>query len=549
MDQDQLTQILTKLEERIARIEEYLELTPHAEEAEGEVKVSTAAAVKPRGEDELEFELGQNWFAKVGIVVLALGIAFLLTFPYTDLPPAAPSLFGYVLAGALFLVARLWQKSFDLVSRYLRGAGMVLLSFTTLRLFFFGQEPVLSASSTVGILLLVAVLALNTAVALKRKSPYLFSLALVTGSATALAVGEPWFVLGLLIILCLLVVSVRLQFNWSGVLIFGTAFVYLTHFLWMINNPFLGHSLAFIQSPAVAPYFLLLYGIILAGGSLMRKERGKENVEVNISAFLNGGAAYGAFLIHTLASFESSIVQSHLIASVALLGLAIIFWVREKSRYSTFGYAMLGYMALSVAIIKSFDVPNVFVWLSAQSLIVVATAIWFRSRFIVVANFAIYLSIIIGYVAVTGEETGAVFGFGLVALASARILNWQKDRLELKTELMRNAYLATGFVVFPYAMYHMVPEAYVSLSWVGIAGFYYLMNLIVRAQKYRWMGHITLLVTVLYVVIIGIAQLEPTYRVVSFLVLGTVLLIVSLVFTRMRGRKRGGKGEGETDGD
>jgi len=41
---------------------------------------------------------------------------------------------------------------------------------------------------------------------------------------------------------------------------------------------------------------------------------------------------------------------------------------------------------------------DVFVWLSVQSVVVVATAIWFRSRLIVVANFAIFLAIVLGYV-------------------------------------------------------------------------------------------------------------------------------------------------------
>jgi hypothetical protein len=195
-------------------------------------------------------------------------------------------------------------------------------------------------------------------------------------------------------------------------------------------------------------------------------------------------------------------------------------------------------MALSVAISKLFAVPGVFVWLSAQSILVVATAIWFRSRFIVVANFFLYLLIVAGYVIVAREESGISLGFGLVALASARILNWQQDRLELKTEIMRNAYLASAFVVFPYALYHLVPSGFVSLAWVGIALFYYLMNLIIKAQKYRWMGHLTLLLTVMYVLVIGIVQLEPTYRILSFLVLGTALLVVSLVFTRLRMRKR-----------
>ncbi len=73
------------------------------------------------------------------------------------------------------------------------------------------------------------------------------------------------------------------------------------------------------------------------------------------------------------------------------------------------------------------------------------------------------------------------------------------------------------------------------------------MNLIVRSQKgSRWMGHLTLLMTVLYAVVVGIAQLAPTTRIVSFLVLGTVLLAGSLIFTRLRAKKRAKEGEGPT---
>jgi len=490
-----------------------------------------------RDEDELEFEVGQKWFAKVGIVVLAFGIVFLLTFPYRGLPAAAPGVFGYVLAGGLFVVAHLSRDTFDMVSRYLRGAGMALLFFTTLRLFYFGEEPTLSVDSVGGILLLVAVLVINAVLALRRESPYLFLLVLTTGFATAVAVGTTWFMLTTIVLLCVLTVYTRLRYEWSGVYLYGIILAYLTHCIWMTNNPFLGNKLFLVASSQLGLYVLLGYAILFAIGTLLRSNRETESFAAVSSSFLNGGGSYGLFLLHTLTTFESSIIPSHIIASLVFLGLAIVFWAREKSRYSTFAYAMLGYTAMSVAIIKVFSVPEVFVWLSVQSILVVATAVWFRSRFIVVANFVIYLLIVAGYISVTTEETGISIGFGLVALASARILNWQKNRLELRTELMRNAYLAAAFVVFPYAFYHLVPREYVSLSWVGIAGFYYLMNLIIRAQKYRWMGHLTLLLTVLYAVIIGIVQLEPTYRIISFLVLGTVLLVVSLVFTRLRSRR------------
>ncbi len=545
---DKLHERLAALESRLARIEERLGLTqlpaePGVEGAEAAMGQAPDTALE-KDQDDLEFEVGQNWFARVGIVVLALGITFLLTFPYANLPPAAPGLFGYVLAGGLFLLARVLRISFDLVSRYLRGAGMLLLFFTTLRLFYFGPEPVLGASSVAGMALLVAVLVLNVTVALHRKSPYLFGLALVTGFATSVAVGTTWFVLPLIALLCALSVYASLRNDWTWVLFCCSFFAYLAHLLWAVNDPVIGNPVGFLPSPHVSVYFLPGYAVIVALGVLLRPNRGQETFSVISTSFLNGGLCYGVFLLHTTGAFYQAMVPDHLLASAVFLGLAIAFWIREGSQYSTFAYAMLGYLALSVAIIKSFAVPGVFVWLSVQSLVVVATAIWFRSRFIVVANFVIYLLIIAGYTAVAKEESGISLGFGVVALASARILNWKQDRLALKTEMMRNAYLASAFVVFPYALYHLVPRAYVSLSWVGIAGFYYLMNLIVRKQKYRWMGHLTLILTVLYVVIIGISQLEPAYRIVSFLVLGTVLLVVSLVFTRIRSRKRAGE-EGE----
>ena len=241
---------------------------------------------------------------------------------------------------------------------------------------------------------------------------------------------------------------------------------------------------------------------------------------------------------HCAAAFQQNFVAAHLAASAVLLLLAVAFWLREQSRISTFVYAMTGYMALSMAIFKATPLPDLFVWLSLQSVLVVATAIWFRSRFIVVANFLIYTGIVLAYVVVAKAENGISIGFGIVALVSARILNVQKERLELKSELMRNAYLLSAFIIFPYASYHLVPAKYAGLAWVGVALLYYGMNLLVRNQKYRWMGHGTLLLTALYLVIVGVSRFEPLYRNLSFLVLGTVLVAVSLVFTMLRSRRK-----------
>ncbi len=110
---------------------------------------------------------------------------------------------------------------------------------------------------------------------------------------------------------------------------------------------------------------------------------------------------------------------------------------------------MTGYFALSVAIARLVPVPDCFIWLSGESLLVVATALWFRSKLIVVGNFFIFVAIVVAYMAVATSESGISIGFGVVALLTARILRWQQERLELKTEMMRNAYLASAFVGLP----------------------------------------------------------------------------------------------------
>ena len=195
---------------------------------------------------------------------------------------------------------------------------------------------------------------------------------------------------------------------------------------------------------------------------------------------------------------------------------------------------MFGYLALSVAIVTQFAAPLLFIWLCWQSLLVISTAVWFRSKFIVVANFIIYIIIFIAYLAVEGKVDLISISFGFVALLSARVLNWKKDRLELKTEQMRNAYLLSALIIIPYALYFAMPESLISVSWIVIAIIYYVLSLILKNRKYRWMALLTLLLTVGYVFIIGITNSDATYKIVSFIVLGTVLIVVSLTYTKLR---------------
>jgi hypothetical protein len=525
---EQILELLRSLENRIARIESRLEIES-AEVPEPESSPNVAA----EDNDELELELGQNWFAKAGIVGLALGIAFLLTLPYNGFPSFLPSLLGYCIVGVMFFFSHYWKESFQQVSRYLLGGGLLLLYFTTLRLFYFTPDPALT-NKNVELALLLLVVAANLLVAFRRQSIYLAGFNLTLGFLTALIGGQPLFVFTVLTFLSAIISYLTWKFQSYGFLSFGVTLTYLTHLLWSANNPFFSGEIQFGLATEMHMGFVLMYAALFAATTTLRKERGRESSGVIINSALNAFAGFGVFSLSTIAGPGIHIVVWQSCASIVFLSLAIIFWIREKSVYSTFAYAMIGYAALSAAIVAQFPMPDFFVWLCWQSLLVVSTAVWFRSRFIVVANFVIYLIIFIAFLISAKTVSSVSVSFGIVALLSARVLNWQRDKLALRTELMRNAYLASALLFLPYALYNSVPAHLVSVSWLILAALYYSASRILKSRKYRWMALLTMSLTILYLFIVDLTTVDPVVRIVSFLAVGSALLGISMIYSRKK---------------
>jgi len=330
-------------------------------------------------------------------------------------------------------------------------------------LHFFGTEQLIS-SMEIEILLLLLVTAGSVLISVKRRSVYLTALALLLGYITAMINSNPYLLFIALVILSGLVVYLTLRYSWRGLLIYGIVLTYFVHLLWFLNNPFFGNKMLIVTSPQTNVLFILVYLLVFSLGSILRIDKEEEKFNVILSSFLNAAGGYGLFLIITLLSVTPSFGFFHFAAFLFLIIISIIFWIRISSRYSTFIYAMLAYTALSVAIIYTFSAPAFFIWLCWQSLLVVSTALWFRSKFIVLANFIIFISVLIAYLVSEGTLGVESLSFGIVALVSARILNWQKERLELETEKMRTAYLLTSLLIIPYSLYHIFPSEFVGLS-------------------------------------------------------------------------------------
>jgi len=500
------------------------------------VPVEEPISVAEEEEEELENRIGQYWFAKTGIIVLAIGIGFLLTFPYENLPSFLPSVFGFFLSLAIGAISIYLRKNYEFIAGYFLGGGLALLYFTTLRLYFF--SPLQTFSDTgmeVGLLSLVVVVSIF--ISLKQNSVYITALSLTFGFSTALVSDSAVIILLSETLLAVTTVLIAVKNKWFNLVQYVMVITYVTHLLWLLNNPIVGRPLAVNPLPEVNLVFLLLYVAIYSLGVFLKESEPVESTDSIVASIGNSAIGYGLFLLITLTHPSAFNPLFHFLAFIVFIALSTFFWTKRKSKYSTFFYVMTAYLALSVAIILQFPLPDFFIWLCWQSVVVVTTAVWYRSKFIIVANFGIYLAIFFAFLAFGGKVDLVSISFGLVALISARILNWKKEKLELKTEQMRNAYLVAALLIIPYALYNTIPSGFVSLSWIAVSILYYLISLLLKIEKYRWMSLATLLLTVVYVFIIGITSSDWLYKIVSFIVLGIVLLSLSIIYSKKKSKR------------
>lgn len=512
---------LAGIEARLARIERRLGLEPEEAPVDG----PGPPLPSPTGDAGIEFAVGETGFAIVGVFALLAATVFTLALPYPRLFGAAPSLAALLLGAGCLLIAGRWEGR-PLLRASLRAASLVLLYFSALRLCLWGEPPILPPALAAGAVVISTATLAAVALALRWDSRWLTALALATGLGTALVAGQPPFLPAALAALAALAVAIDRFRRWPELPLCTISGIGIAYVIGMTRTS------AVAWSPPLLLLAVAFVGFGSAKASLGTRGQAIDHLNVFVQCVL-----LGLFALHCRMTFPGNFAAELAGASALYLALAVNRWVRGGSAAATFAYAMTGYAALTLGIIGAAAVPAMFVWLALQSLVVLATAIWFRSRAIIVANFAIYCGLVLTYVGVAQRETGISLIFGFVALATAQVLRWQKSRLELKTGLMQNVYLVTATLIFPFALYHLVPPVWVPLAWVGAALFYYALNLIAPSPKHRWMGHATLLLTAAYLVVIGIAQFDPLFRNISFLVLGTVLLAVSLVFTRTRRRQ------------
>lgn len=538
VSQDSLALKINEIESRIDRLESELAV----------VRTGRGISVSNENDEQLEMphigfsgdsiesSFGEFGLAWLGNIVLLFGIIFLVQYFQRSELSMVSAVFGYFAVAGLFGIGYMLRNSHPNMASIFRLNGYILLFIITLLLHFLVTSPLVT-SAFVAIVLLLAVSVAQMVIGIRKGSEGLTGLAIFMGLATAVLSDKTHIMLPLAVIFSIISLWLLQRRGWWRLLLFTIIFVYLVNLVWFLGNPVMGHPVAIMKVHHLGYLYLFVIAAVFSLIALISKQQmfGEGSA---ISAIILNGLGFSMLLtFYVLSFFKDDYVI--LFGSIALFCLlyAIILQSRSNWKVTASLYALYSFVALSVTVFGIYGFPRAYTLLAIQSLLVVTMALWFRSKVIVVMNTFLFMGLLLAYLTTTATVNSANVSFALVALITARTLNWQRQRLNIKTELLRNTYLIIGFFMVLYALYRIMPDNYVTVSWSVAAILYFVLSFVLRNIKYRYLALGTMVATALYLFIVDLARVEIIFRVVAFLFLAVISILLSLYYTKSRSKK------------
>ncbi len=528
LNQDLLIEKISTLEKRLVKVESILRLEYVGDKPSQQKEIYAEETLTVDTAESHIIEYGLAW---LGSVVFFFGIVFLMVYTAGLGYIGLSRIVAYAATFLLLGIAYFLRKPFPILNNVLNICSSILFFYITTKLYFFTDPPIIAQEAVV-IGLLFIIIALLMYYALKKQSELRAALAITFCIATAIFSDSAFITFPILTITAvttLVLFNIRL---WWKLHIYSLIMVYLSHLLWMVGNPLMGHPFGLVESSETSLFFIFGYAIVYVLSIYIPKAKLESNM-VLISITIWNALAFSLLMLVIIPKFyaESYILIFTAIAIICLL-LSVSLKKRAVRDFAPATYACFGFMALSVAIYGYAGLPNAYLLLILESFLVVSMALWFRSKIIVVANAFLFVFILLAYL-VTSESIDTVnFAMALTALATARILNWRKERLTLKGEIYRNTYLLIGCLMLLYSLNNILPSNYVTLAWTAIAAGFFLLSILLHNLKYRYLSILTIAVTAGHLFLIDLGQMEIGYRVIAFIVFAVISLGLSLYYTK-----------------
>jgi hypothetical protein len=534
-DYELLLARIDSLEKRISHLESNSTVRRQIPEMETE-QDDTESVISIAPNNLFETNLGEYGLAWLGNIVLFLAIAFLCQYFINTDNPIISLMIGAVSIFSVFVLSNISRKNYTYLSYIFNLFGFILLFYLILRLHFYNVKPLIG-SLTVSTLLLLIVVGFLIYRSVKRNSQPMMSLAYTFGMITAFSCNQMHAFFLISIIITGIALYFFWNYSWWKSLIYFLCISYFIYLVWLLKN----HVALFRSPEDLAYYFVFFYiSVTTAIYSLLvfKKPDSKFPEMFTVTTILMAGISYSALLL-ILVFINSSINYVPLFSAIALYCIAysIILKIYSVYKYSPALYALFGFVGASIAIYGVYQFPDSFLLLFIQSFVVLILALWYRSQVITLINTFLLVFLTLGYYKISGTLHSVNFAIPVVAFMSARIINWQKERLNIKTDFIRNIYLLTLFISMLYATSKAIPTHYVTISWLIISGVYFGLSILLKNIKYRWMALANLLISALHLFLVDLAKTDIIFRILAFLVFAVISITISTYYVRRLKKK------------
>jgi len=524
---------LHSLEDRVSRLEAALSIAESQAHFDPEVQQLHYQAVHTDADSEekgIESQIGRFGLAWLGNIVLLFGITFLSQYMLNVGQRILSFIIGYLAAAGIFFLAGYIRKTNIHLASIFRLNAQVLLFYLTVRLHFFSASPLI-AEKWISIAILFPMVALEIYFSIKNSSQVYAVLAIIFAYGIAILGDSANMTLPLIVLTAAGTVYLYYRFNWSALVIISILFSYITFIMWLFGNPLMGHSLEMISKSNPGVFYLLLTGACFSFMSLFRKKDSVSDDYLISVIIINGILFTILLLLMVLRFYSTGYVLLFSLVTVCCLIYSVILHSKSDWNFASAFFALYGFMAMSIALYGIVGLPEVYLLLSIQSLIVVSMALWFRNKLIIIMNSLLFMFILLVYLVSSKNLPSVDFSFALCALISARIINWKKSRLHIETDLLRNLYMMEGFIMMLLALHLAVPRQFVTFSWTIAALLYFIVSLLLKNIKYRYMALGTMIASAFYLFIVDLKNIEIIYRVVALLFLAAISIGISIYYT------------------
>jgi uncharacterized membrane protein len=538
-----------------------------------------AHASAPADEGDLESRIGSHWLNRIGIAAVLVGVSYFLKYAFDNnwIGPAGRVTIG-LLAGIAVVVwsERFRTRGYQMFSYSLKAVGIGVMYLSLWAAFHvYGLIP-----GGVAFIAMLAVTASTAALAIAQNAEILGAFALTGGFSTPLLLStgqnrelELFAYVALLDVAAVVMVARK---PWRRLLVLsyiGAQILYIGWYFEFYNRTELNLTVAFAT---------LFFAIFAVAPLVARRPEGEAAPFAAIPlllAFVNAGV----FFLEVYAMVEE--IDKHAMAWFALaLAAVYIFLSRQAREYypNKEDAQRLHYLHLALAIgFITIAIPIRLDghWITIGWLVEAAVLLWLgdRIRSSFLSAFAVG-ALALGVVRLLAVDNfnattlifNARMGTYAVAIAVLAAMAWYGQRRSDEVGRQGAAVAVVALNVLALiALSHEVADYYArqmavamprhnhgrytpydaatayntrtiriaedftySALWMAYGAMLMIVGFWRRSSFVRWQALVLIAATIVKVFVSDFAQLDRGYRIVSFIVLGVLLLAISFVYQR-----------------